>query len=315
MCAKYVITNSGGFYGHLGHELFFTRKIALILLVNQLIDKDYCIVTCNDDRKFLYTNIFSKVITYLDFIKFHESNPNKFVIDLRPYLSTVERNVINDLKKLSLPENLLINNNIFLNCNSSALNQLACNIEFIDLIGEESESFITRESRLTEVKYGVDIDTYASIQGPFSDIIKNNFIIIHIRSTSKYVNYLLSIIDKLNVSCIIFTQLNNIPKKYHQTSNLQVYASLLNNKNCLAILSEWSGGGQLSQFCCHGKILYYFDHYPESYFNDKELEYRNANDKNLCDAWDHYTPINSKRYFLTKTEFANMDAVLQHFNL
>jgi hypothetical protein len=141
----------------------------------------------------------------------------------------------------------------------------------------------------------------------FQNIIKSDFCVIHIKDTTKYLNYMYKIYQNLGINCIIFTQSNNISNDFLKTSDLRVYATLLNNKNLKFLITEWSGGGQLSQFCCNSKIIYYFDCYPQAYYNDKEKLYRHNNDTFFYNNWDHYTPINCERFFLTKEEFENFD--------
>ena len=267
--------NHWGGLNNLGHEIFFTRKIALILLSNNLINNECVIVTVNNDRKFLYNNLFNNILTYDEF------RMNRVlvddVIDLCPYLSTTHSSTVKCLNKLGLGEEHLTSNQIFKNCNTETINSLCCNINFVDL-----------NNTL------------------FENVIKSVFFIIHIKTNTKYLNYIYNIIDTFGINSVIFTQLDGIPEKYLQTSNLQVYASLLNNSNCIFLITDWSGGGQLSQFCSKSKTLYYFDTYPEHYFNGEEQFYRESNDSNLNHHWDHYTPSKCKRIFLKKDEFENI---------
>ena len=267
--------NHWGAFNNLGHEIFFTRKIALILLSNNLINNECVIVTANNDRKILYNNIFNNVLTYDEFRMNRVLADD--VIDLCPYLSTTHSSTVKCLNNLGLGEEQLVSNQIFKNCNMETLNSLCCNINFVDL-----------NNTL------------------FENVIKSVFFVIHIRPTTKYLNYIYDIIDTFGINSVIFTQLDGIPEKYLQTSDLQVYASLLNNSNCIFVITEWSGGGQLSQFCCKSTVLYYYDCYPQGYFNDKEQYYRESNDQNLFHHWDHYTPSKCKRIFLNKDEFENI---------
>jgi hypothetical protein len=79
----------------------------------------------------------------------------------------------------------------------------------------------------------------------------------------------ISIIDKVidkvvsKYKLVIFTQYNikkNIlNENIYITHNLQEYVSFMNNKNCIALISVWSGGGQLGQYFCNSKIIQYFD--------------------------------------------------------
>ena len=295
---KYIIVSSSdcknhwGWCSNLGHELFFTRKIVFILFINNLINENYIIVTSNEDRKFLYSSIFNKVITYNDFLTNNILLHNDNVIDLCPYLLSLyaadinflnsigapNGSTMNCLKNFGLNENMLCDNKIFQNCNTESLNELSCKLDYLNLDNSE-----------------------------FKNIINSDFFIIHIKNGSKYLNYIYEIIQKFGINCIIFTQSTNVTKDFLQTSDLRMYATLLNNKNCKFFITEWSGGGQLAQFCCNSKIVYYYDCYPEHYFNDKEQLYRDANNSYFYDLWDHYTPINCKRVFLTKNDFEDIN--------
>lgn len=103
----------------------------MILLSNNLIDNECVIVTANNDRKFLYNNIFNNVLTYDEF------RTNRVlvddVIDLCPYLSTTHPSTVKCLNKLGLGKEQLTSNQIFQNCNTETINNLCCNINFVDL--------------------------------------------------------------------------------------------------------------------------------------------------------------------------------------
>jgi len=299
---KYILVSSSdknhwGWCSNLGHEIFFTRKIVLILLSNNLINNhEYVIVTANHDRKFLYNKIFNNVLTFDKFRRINNDVLKCNVIDLCPYLLSLfaaekkfldtigapDGSTMTCLKNLGLDKEILLSNEIFQNCNTETLNSLCCNMDFVDL-----------NNTL------------------FENVIKSVFFVIHIKPGTKYLNYIYNIIDTFGINSVIFTKLDGITEKYLQTSDLQVYASLLNNSNCVFLITEWSGGGQLSQFCCKSTVLYYYDFYPESYYNDKEQLYRESNDKNFYDYWDHYTPVKCKRIFLKKDEFENIDLLKQ----
>jgi hypothetical protein len=272
------LKNKWNAFINLGHELFFTRKIVLNLLSNKLItNHEYVIVTANDDRKFLYNKIFNNVLTFNEFIMKKVSHDDVF--NLCPYLSTMLHSTVDCLKKLGLVEQSLTSNQIFKNYNTEKMKSLCCDMNFVDLNNT-----------------------------PFENVIKSVFFIIHIKTETKYLDYIYKIIDTFGINSVIFTQLNNIPDKYLKTSSLQVYASLLNNSNCVFLLTEWSGGGQLSQFCCKSSstVLYYFDTYQETYFNQQEKMYRESCNENFFAHWDHYTPNGCKRIFLKKCEFENI---------
>ena len=298
---KYIIVSSSekdkwGGLSNLGHELFYVRKILFILYINNLIDKEYTIVTSSIDRSFLYSSIFKKVLSFKEFKKNNFIN-NENIINLYHCVEyACPKNFINSfnlqdcltndcLKALNLNQKYLCDNTIFQNCNTEILNNLSCNNDYIDLNNTD-----------------------------FKDTIQSDFYIIHIRPTSKYIDYIYDIIDNFNMNVIIFSQLTNIPKKYLQTSNLILYGSLLNNNNCKFLITEWSGGGQLAQFCCKSIIIYYYDAYEEGYFNDKEEMYRDENNKYFHYFWDHYTPSHCKRIFLKNNEFNNKNQFLTFLN-
>lgn len=276
----YVIISSTepGIHNNLGHELFWTRKMLLLLLKNNYIDKNITVVTYRLDRFFLYTNYFNNIITYSNFV--NNCKPNidiNTILDLTLYLSTVTHHTIEQLKILGLNENELIQNRIFQNCNTPDFNNYICNLDF-----------------------SLDLATY-------NNIICNAFFIIHIRPTSRYIEYLLDFIKINNLNVILFTNLEiNYPFK---TNNLQTFASLLNNQNCLGLLSEWSGGGQLSQFCAK-KVIYYYDEYPQHYFDDQKMNYETQNNDCFWANWDHYNPINAQKFFITRNEFLDPNKLL-----
>jgi len=89
------------------------------------------------------------------------------------------------------------------------------------------------------------------------------FVLIHHRFDDQIVN-LKCICKKIKevygtIKIIVF---NNEIEKLEPLENtvfiknLQTYASYLHHPNCILFISEWSGGGQLSQYCYSGKILY-----------------------------------------------------------
>ena len=65
---------------------------------------------------------------------------------------------------------------------------------------------------------------------------------------------------KLNIKVYIFT---NVIEMFENNENVvtindvHTYATLMNHNKCLAVVSEYSGAGQLSQYC-HNKEIYYY---------------------------------------------------------
>ena len=74
------------------------------------------------------------------------------------------------------------------------------------------------------------------------------------------------------------------------TDNLQCYASLLNDPRCKLLVSEWSGGGQISQYTLgpQGNVWYYYDHYADIYnFNmTHKIWELNATLGSYFNCWD-----------------------------
>jgi hypothetical protein len=124
--------------------------------------------------------------------------------------------------------------------------------------------------------------------------VDNEYIVIHDRQTSysssninetiNIVNNILQIFPNLNI--IIFTVLNNFPissEKITIIHRIDEYASYMNHCNCKAVISPFSGGGQLSQFC-HNLHIYYYCNGAYDFYNDYKLNteyiYNIANEQN-----------------------------------
>ena len=94
----------------------------------------------------------------------------------------------------------------------------------------------------------------------------------------------------VNYNIIIFTSDNSLVINDHAVkfvSNLELYASLLNHHNCKGIISEWSGGGQLAQYCHYNDVYYYFNNYEENNYCSLKDKYQyEANNNNLYACWD-----------------------------
>jgi hypothetical protein len=295
---KYIIVSDTGDWkwcNNLGHEIFFTRKILLLLLHNKLITNNSIIVTSYKDRRFMYENYFNKILIYEEYKSLNQNVDS--VLNLSPYLLSLfaakesfldaigapNGKTSTQLKKLGLDKEYLLENEIFQNTNTPEFNKFICNLNYCDVY-------------------------------EYNKIINKQFFIIHIRPGCKFINYLLTFIDycksKKKLECIIFTTLKISGHKY-QTNNLQMYASLMHHNNCLGLLSEWSGGGQLSQFCAK-KVIYYYDHYPDDYKTELIKEYVEQNNNNFYEAWDHYNPINCIKMFINNEELTNIDKLYSH---
>jgi hypothetical protein len=103
-----------------------------------------------------------------------------------------------------------------------------------------------------------------------SELIKNKYVIVHHRlvkynNEKNYTQQIISKIKKIDPSLQIFIFCNKKLTGYTEDitfiDDISIYASLMNNDNCVAVISEFSGGGQLSQYCHNKKIIYFCNHY------------------------------------------------------
>ena len=306
----YIIISKPNTTYNLGHELHFSRKLLLLLFYYNYINNDAIIITIYEDRKFLYSKIF-KVITYDEFTFLNNIDLND-IIDLSDYLTLGYGSdiiITNDLNKLLKMDDI----------NGKTLNDMPfindpINNDFIDLC-----------LKIDYINFKKNKKKY------IKKIIKQNFCIIHIKQENTDNNLLLinNIIESLNdIKCIIFTQKKDFITKNKTISDLHLYASLMNHPNCKYIISEWSGGGQLSQYCCNSKIYYYYSFYQEPdetsdfcnvnlpkfseqqnwydiiYNKTKELENWSLMNK-FSPLSDHFNPSNVNRIFLLKKELIN----------
>ena len=75
-----------------------------------------------------------------------------------------------------------------------------------------------------------------------------------------------------NLNIIVFTVLE--PELFCITSDritfisrIDQYASYINNENCKAVITPFSGGGQLAQLC-HNKNIFYYNNGGYKFFPD-----------------------------------------------
>ena len=276
---RYIIVNiPHNGIDNLGHEISFSRKVLAKLLEHNYVTKDDCVVTLNDDRKFLYTNLINNVLSYNEFSILNISPCN--IIRLTPELFFLSNN---PLRKFISINNLSLPNNIY-------------------------DNYITPNfmNLLTQVNY--DIPIPENIQ----NIIKSNFIIIHIRHechSREQLEFISNYFYNKNIKTIVFTNTNLQLTNAVNTNNLQLYAKLMNLENCRFVLSEWSGGGQVTQFCCNSYVFYYHDNYPELYFNEKTKEYEDAVNASFFEYFDHFVCSNVKRTFISNELFKDRNYV------
>lgn len=229
----------------LGHEIHMSRFVLFDMLLQNVISINDIIVTLKD-RLFLYTKIFPNCI---DDITFMNMDKTKYkIINLSLITGSdipVNRNSIYEtynhkiLDKFYTPEFKLLLNNIDF-----------CDINY-------------------DSKYNKD------------------YIVIHQRYNCD-INILIQLIEKINekndINIVIFNNnksfLQMTLQKYNNLifiDNLQLYASYLNSYKskykCKLFISEWSGGGQLSQYTYDGKIKYYFNQYNDYSYIGQEVSF------------------------------------------
>lgn len=258
---KIVILNDNIYSGYtscIGHEIHINRFILIDLLLQNIIDINTIIVIKNEDRKFLYDSIFNNVIFYDNYKTFNIKN--YIIIDLLIYLSTTYNILTHNLKSLNF------------SFNTNYLNDK----NFIDNIN----------------KFNFNIVNY-SLNNNYYTFSKDKFILIHSRYNN---NDYIKIIEKIrllnnNMNIVVFKKdiiFDNIQNVYY-INNLQLYCKLLNNNNCILFISEWSGGGQLSQYCYNGKIMYYFSFYSSLDYVKNYLIYQEKSKTNYLNCWDFKT--------------------------
>ena len=250
----------------LGHELHISRFILCDMLNRSLVNKSDTIVTVNGDRFFLYTLLFDTVIEFNDFIK-----------------KNVNKNDILDLTLFSNPPSFCIND----------INN------FTNKIGYPIGKYINNmEPFIRNFDHILNKINYININ---NELCNKPFYIIHHRFdkynkkmslNQEYTRKLVHIMRNLfmNYNIIIFTSDNALiinESNVKFVNKLELYASLLHNKNCKGIISEWSGGGQLSHYCHNNDVFYYFSNYEENnYCNSKDTYLQEANNNNLYLCWD-----------------------------
>lgn len=250
----------------LGHELHISRFILCDMLNRSLINTSDTIVTLSSDRIFLYSLVFNHVITFDEFIQKNINENN--IIDLTLF-SNPPSFCDNDITRLKHKTGYLIEPYI-----------------------KNVQPFIRNFDHILN-KFN-----YVHIH---SDLCCKPFHIIHHRFdkynnkmslNQDYTRKLVHVMKNLfvNYNIIIFTSDNSLiinESVVKFVNKLEVFASLLNHEECKGIISEWSGGGQVSHYCHNKNVYYYFNNYEENnYCNLKDTYLYEANNNNLYLCWD-----------------------------
>jgi predicted O-methyltransferase YrrM len=232
----------------IGHEIHITRHIVLFLLSKNLISLNDTIVTKNKERFFLYNSVFKNVIEYDTF------NPNGDEFYYVNELNLLHENISYEPLDIEKRFSLLLDvrkHNIFIR--SEIYTNYIKRINYLPIYEENQFAVVHNRHIMYESYYDQD---------------KN------INMTKEIIKTLLQLQLKVYVfSNIYFETEENVLF----INDMHVYASLMNNSNCIAVISEYSGAGQLSQYCHNKDIYYYANGYPV--YNDPSIIYE-ANDKN-----------------------------------
>lgn len=214
----------------LGHEIHFSRCILIDFLLQKKIDLNITIVTV-PDRFFLYTSIFKNIISDVDY----SNIPNKDhydVYDITEYTSSSSGNIYDYCKDLFLRINYKIPDKYY----TPEFQNYVTKISYLPL--EINTDFI-----LIHHRYGASIDQLKTIL----DFLHNNFSNLNIVMFNNDIDNLKShFLDKSNIVYI---------------NHLQTYASYMNHLKCKFFITEFSGGGQLANYCCNTNTYIHFNKY------------------------------------------------------
>jgi hypothetical protein len=296
---------------HLGHELHISRVIICDMFKRGFISTEFGdkIITGFSDRTFLYEKILntSSVMYFAQIQSF--------------------KNIL--IQPKSLNEYIIVNSNFFLNLPEFQNFDI---VNLKDYAAPNTYCNFTTNEEMNYIGYYVPSNYYdekfIEISKKFNfinsskleNIIPNNinqFIVIHHRYDASIVN-LKRIVAKFSneVFKIIFCHnLNDIILNFDDSKNLKFidnlkdYASILNDVRCKILISEWSGGGQISQYILgsQGYVWYYYDSCPDIYnftMTHKIWE-TNAKLGNYFNCWD-FKCVSGCNI----NHFANLDSLL-----
>lgn len=266
----------------IGHEIHMTRPILLFLLANGLITVDDTIVTKSNERFFLYSNIFKNIIEYKDLpIDIDDA------VDLTTMNTLFEEkhnfNVILDVEKKYNILSKIRDNSVTVK--TDTFNELIANIHYCDIDPQFlNKSYIVIHHR--HVTYNNVTSDDLSIIQAFINIIVSNF-------------------PDLNVVVFSSVSINFNHPSVHNINDISVYASFMNNEKCIAIISQFSGGGQLAQYCHSKNIIFYNNTYNMMIYNEKNeriidqvFEIANRSN-NIYDYFDYQKITNANVYIIS----------------
>ena len=227
----------------LGHEINLGRCILIDFLLQKKIDLETTVVTI-PDRMFLYTAIFKNTISDIDYSNI-QNKDDYDIYDITEYTRST--------------------GNIYEYCRD-----LFSRINYTI-----PAKYYTPEFQLYVTKI-----TYLPLE------LNNYFILIHHRygaNVNKLNNMVVSLYKTFpNHTIVLFNNdIANLKSHFLEnrniiyTDHLQTYASYMNHKKCTFLITEFSGGGQLANYCCNSNIYVHFETYPFSFngYKNRNFDY------------------------------------------
>lgn len=229
-------------YSALGHEIHLARWIVMDMLHKNYINPfEDVIVTNHDDRKFIYTKIFSHVLSWNEF-NIENLKGDRVIISIWPFV-------------VSTPSELS---------------------ESDFMVFEQKCSYPIRS--LFYGPFSRDYDQLLSmIDYPPVESPPREFFIVHLRMFNKPANLQVElnlrnfyqILSFLSIQypendVIVFTVYKGdleLGDNVRLIDQLDAYASFMNHDKCMAVISPISGGGEFAQYC-HRKHIHI---YPSDY--------------------------------------------------
>ncbi len=276
----------------LGDEMCMTRNYILDLLINNYITNDV-VIYCVKDRNFFYENIFTNIFYHEDF--------------------TLETVKLKCLEKFGKEFTIIVPNNIIVwpgalwtkyGSYENILDKKIC-ITNNNIFNYHKINYYNSKNHSDEFKKLVTNINYLEVLPKFNN---ETFIVYHHRfkndgawdSKDSHLNNILN--NQNNYNIVIFSQSDldylNCNQKVYFTKNLKEYASFIHSKNCLVVISVWSGGGQLASYCSNAntKLIMYFD--------KCQGHYRSCNEKciNSENAFDYAQFTDVKRIFVKESD-------------
>jgi hypothetical protein len=296
-------------FNALGHEIHISRYILLDMLHQHYITYLDTIVTLYADRKFMYSVLFNNVITYDEFLVVLQISAPIQTLNLcmLSYTPTITEDRLKQFEDISnYPIRTYIPEHIFNYCNLNKPAVLArCEHNFDYLLNHMNYTDISQFAHHTQSKFIVIHHRVVTKNQP-GHVIKDD---------SECDNILTRLINSVKHKYATIFVFINKEINHIQTENviyinkLDIYASLLAHNNCNGIISEWSGGGQLSHYCHSNRVFYYFDHYAENNYCVYKDNYIIAAKQGIYDAFDFH-----KTRELQLIMYKNIDELILYLN-